>query len=53
MKDCSETYYDRNFESKPIKEALPLKKRKLGSSELPRNMIDCVFSKSYHGQFRK
>ena len=26
MKDCSESYYDRNFESKPIKEALLLKK---------------------------
>ena len=26
LKGCSETYYDRNFESKPIKEALPLKK---------------------------
>ena len=26
LKDCSETYHDRNFESKPIKEALSLKK---------------------------
>ena len=26
IKDCSETYYDRNFESKPIKEALLFKK---------------------------
>ena len=26
LKDYSETYYDRNCESKPIKEALTLKK---------------------------
>ena len=26
MKDCSESYYDRNFENKPIKGALLLKK---------------------------
>ena len=25
LKDCSETYYERNFEWKPIKEALSLK----------------------------
>ena len=26
MKDCSESYHDRNFENKPIKGALLLKK---------------------------
>ena len=53
MKDCSETYYDRKCESKPIKEALLLNKHYLGSAELPRNMIHCVLLKSFHGHFRK
>ena len=53
MKDCSETYYDRKCESKPIKKVLLLNKHKLRSAEWPGNMISCVLLKSIYGHFRK
>ena len=53
MKDCSETYYDRKCESKPIKKVLLLNKHKLRSAESPGNMIPFVLSKLFHGHFKK